>query len=176
MRHQLRGSSSTWLHLWTRTTHAGFQRTGVQDLRSSGDATPVHDIQARLGSIDRLVMASTARVRACNKLLRWAKDTGSKTSRRPPMKRALKSRKVTVPLAGIVGAASVLFASGASAATGGPTTGTPLKGTAPSQAITLIEEIADVSLATFRVFDRERLEAPRPVKTAHCRGCGGCRG
>src|SRR4029077_89202 len=69
---------------------------------------------------------------------------------------------------------------GASAATGGPAVDMP---TTPNSAagheITLgEEEISDVSLATFYVFDKENAGTPRLGEQVAwgCRGCGGCRG
>jgi hypothetical protein len=94
------------------------------------------------------------------------------------MKRAWKrnSRRATPPLAGIVAAASMLLAGSASAAVSGPTTDKPLRASALSQEITLNEEeMADVSLTRFRVFDRETSGQPRRIRVGHCRGCGGCR-
>ena len=81
-----------------------------------------------------------------------------------PSKR--KHRACAVPLLGAAGL-SLSLASGAPAATAGPT----------AHEITLgEEEISDVSLATFYVFDRENVGPSQPgVQLVH-RGCGGCRG
>jgi hypothetical protein len=81
-----------------------------------------------------------------------------------PSKR--KHRACAVPLLGAAGL-SLSLASGAPAATAGPT----------AHEITLgEEEISDVSLATFYVFDRENIGPSQPgVQLVH-RGCGGCRG
>ena len=66
-----------------------------------------------------------------------------------------KSRACAVPLLGAAGL-SLSLASGASAATGVPATDMPTQNTAASHEITFgEEEIADVSLATFYVFDKE---------------------
>src|SRR5512141_1867139 len=82
-----------------------------------------------------------------------------------------KSRACAVPLLGAAGL-SLSLASGAPAATVGPT----------AHEITLAEEeISDVSLATFYVFDKENVGATEPgvqlVGHRGCRGCHrGCRG
>jgi hypothetical protein len=87
-----------------------------------------------------------------------------------------KGRKEVVPVVGLVGV-SLSLAGGASAATAVPAADVPSWNTSP---ITLNEEeIADVSLATFYVFDKENAGTPRlGEKLAQgCRGCrGGCRG
>jgi len=64
------------------------------------------------------------------------------------------------------------------AGTGGPAADIPSADTAPRHEITLgEEEISDVSLATFYVFDKENLGTSRPsVQLAYHRGCRGCRG
>jgi hypothetical protein len=90
-----------------------------------------------------------------------------------------RSRK-TVPALGAAGLALSL-ASGASAAIGAPAADTTAPQSAVSQAITLAEEeISDVSLATFYVFDKEHTGTRRPglrlamAGGAGCAGCGGC--
>ncbi len=87
-----------------------------------------------------------------------------------PSKR--KHRACAVPLLGAAGL-SLSLASGASAATVGPA----------AHEITLgEEEISDVSLATFYVFDKENPSTPglQLVRHGGCtrlpRGCHGCRG
>jgi hypothetical protein len=89
-----------------------------------------------------------------------------------------KRRKDVVPALGVVGV-SLSLASGASAATAGSVSDTPSKDTATGPGFTLSEEeISDVSLGTFYVFDKEDLRAPLGEQVARgCgRGCGGCRG
>src|ERR1700676_1470967 len=107
-------------------------------------------------------------------------------ARMPRVKQASKRRRVakSVP---VLGAAGLTFslAGGASAAAV-PTMDLPqTPNFAPGHAITLgEEEIADVSLATFYLFDKESTESARGgVQLARgcggcrgCRGCGGCRG
>ena len=91
-----------------------------------------------------------------------------------------KRRRKTLPVMG-VGAAgvSLAFTGGASAATA-PTVQTSLHALTPSPTITLAEEeISDVNLGTFYVFDKEGVDFGNPVQVAQrgCgRGCGGCRG
>jgi hypothetical protein len=92
------------------------------------------------------------------------------------------SRKKAVTVLGVAGALSL--AGGASEAAVGPVGDTPTENAAP--VITLgEEEISDVSLATFYVFDNENAGAHRPGLqlakrtrghggSAVHRGCGGC--
>jgi len=75
-----------------------------------------------------------------------------------------------------LGAAGLTFSlAGSASASAVPAVDTPQKlNFSPSQAVTLgEEEIADVSLATFHLFDKEN--AGNGVQVAF-RGCGGCRG
>ena len=66
-----------------------------------------------------------------------------------------KHRACAVPLLGAAGL-SLSLASGAPAATEGPAADIPTQNTGVSHDITLgEEEISDVSLATFYVFDKE---------------------
>jgi hypothetical protein len=70
---------------------------------------------------------------------------------------------------------SLSLASGASAATGVPAADVPTQNTEVGHEITLgEEEIADVSLATFYVFDKENVGTSRPGVQLAMRGCGGC--
>src|SRR5262245_25249853 len=96
----------------------------------------------------------------------------------PHTKRASKRKhpKEIVPVVGVVGV-SLSLAGGASAATA-PTTDTPSRITAPPQLALTEEEISDVSLATFYVFDRESaIPTSLGTKIAQrCGRCGGCRG
>jgi hypothetical protein len=81
-----------------------------------------------------------------------------------------KNRREAVAVLGAVGI-SVSLASGASAANA-----VPSRPIAPSGEITLSEEeVADVSLATFYIYDREAVP-PRGIRLAAggCTGCGGC--
>jgi hypothetical protein len=85
-----------------------------------------------------------------------------------------RSRTKAVTVLGVAGALSL--AGGASGATVGPAGDTPTENTAP--VITLgEEEISDVSLATFYVFDNENAGARRPgLQLAKGRSHGGGRG
>jgi hypothetical protein len=91
------------------------------------------------------------------------------------VKQASKRKRVSKAAAPALGAAGLTFSlvGGASAAAV-PTADVNQKPNyAPTQAITLgEEEIADVSLATFHLFDKET--AGSGVQVAW-RGCGGCR-
>ena len=100
----------------------------------------------------------------------------------PNTKKASKRqrRKEAVPVLGAVGV-SLSLASGASAATGGLAAETPSLPSrdAASPQITLNEEeIADVSLGTFYVFDKETAGTPRLgqqfARGCRCGGCGCC--
>jgi hypothetical protein len=88
-----------------------------------------------------------------------------------------KARKEAVPVVGVVGV-SLSLAGGASAATAVPAADTPSRDTVPPQITLSEEEIADVSLGTFFVFDKESAGTPYiGEKVAQrCGGCGGCRG
>jgi hypothetical protein len=98
-----------------------------------------------------------------------------------------RSRTKAVTVLGVAGALSL-----AGGPSGGPAGDTPTESTAP--VITLDEEeISDITLATFYVFDNENAGAHRPglqlAKRTHghggdrgravnrgCGGCGGCGG
>ena len=78
----------------------------------------------------------------------------------------------------VLGAAGVSFAMIGGASATAPTADALPPGTAPDPVITLgEEEISDVSLATFNVFDKEKASSVRPgVKLAMGGGCGNCAG
>jgi hypothetical protein len=85
-----------------------------------------------------------------------------------------KRRNKTVPVLGIAGVSLAVAGSGASASTA-PVGDVQLQNAAAHQMITLgEEEISDVSLSTFFVFDKELAAAPQGEKVAWGR-CGGCR-
>ena len=95
----------------------------------------------------------------------------------PQTKRASKRKypKEAVPMVGVVGV-SLSLAGGASAATAVPAADVPSWNTFPPQITLNEEEIADVSLATFYVFDKENAGTPR-LGEKFARGCGrGCGG
>ena len=73
-----------------------------------------------------------------------------------------KHRACAVPLLGAAGL-SLSLASGAPAAAEGPAADIPTQNTGVSHNITLgEEEISDISLATFYVFDKENAGISRP--------------
>jgi hypothetical protein len=80
-----------------------------------------------------------------------------------------------IPVLGAAGL-SLSLASGASAAIGGPAVDMPPRNAGVSHEITLVEEeVSDVSLATFYVFDKQNAGTFRPrVRFAAGGGCGGC--
>ena len=94
-----------------------------------------------------------------------------------------KSHKEAMPVLGAVGM-SLSLAGNASDATAAPVVDIPLRYTASGHELTLHEEeIADVSLATFYVFDKENGDMPQvgaPIARrcggCGCHGCRGCRG
>ena len=101
-------------------------------------------------------------------------------SKRSPKTKS-KRRSKTLPALGFAGV-SFSMASGACAPTGAAMANTPPTSQSQSQQIFLAEEeISDVSLATFYVFDKENA-GPSQLKLARgcggggCHmGCGGCR-
>jgi hypothetical protein len=85
-----------------------------------------------------------------------------------------KGRKEAVPVVGVVGV-SLSLAGGASAATAVPAADTPSRDTVRPQITLSEEEIADVSLGTFYVFDKEHAGTPY-IGEKVAQRCGGCRG
>jgi hypothetical protein len=101
-----------------------------------------------------------------------------RNARMPRVKQAAKRKRVTKTVP-VLGAAGLTFSlvGGASAAVAPNQDQPRTPNLAPGQAITLgEEEIADVSLATFYVFDKENSEAAKGGVQVAWRGCGGCRG
>jgi hypothetical protein len=85
-----------------------------------------------------------------------------------------KAAKKAVPVLGAAGFS--LIAGGASAATAVPAAIVSAPEMAPNQEVILgEEEISDVNLATFYVFDKESALPEGTVQLARG-GCGGCRG
>ena len=83
-----------------------------------------------------------------------------------------KSGAKTVPL---LGAAGLLSLAGSASAATAPVADLPTQKTAPNHEMILgEEELSDVSLATFYVFDKESAKTQLGDKVAW-RGCGGCR-
>jgi hypothetical protein len=86
-----------------------------------------------------------------------------------------KQLKKAVPVAGVVGASMALAGGGTATAAVGPAP--DVRQAAPGTEMTFIEEeIMDVSLATFFIFDRENIMEPRQPGVRYARGCGGCGG
>jgi hypothetical protein len=84
-------------------------------------------------------------------------------------------RRKSVPVWGAAGLS--LLAGGASATTGGPAADVSTPKTALNHEITLgEEEISDVSLATFYVFDKENARTSKSGVQLAYRGCGRCGG
>src|SRR5215472_14961962 len=122
----------------------------------------------------------------CSYRLRLSKgflDKKHGRTRKARAKQASKRnrRSKAVPVLGAAGL-SLSLASGASASTGGPAADVTPQNTPPNHEIFLgDEEISDVSLSTFFVFDKENAaQAKLGEKVAWgcgCRGCrcGGCR-
>jgi hypothetical protein len=91
-----------------------------------------------------------------------------------PSKRNRRSK--ALPVLGIAGV-SFSLVGGASAATGGAATDIQLPNTTPGHSVFLgEEEISDVSLSTFYVFDKENAAAPVVGEQVAWGRCGGCRG
>jgi hypothetical protein len=105
-------------------------------------------------------------------------------------KHALRRKHRSKAAKAVLGAAglSLSLAHGASAATGRPPAEVPARNAAVSHAALYDEEISDVSLATFYVWDKEyapvsRLRSRMAFACAGggcgcngCAGCGGCAG
>jgi len=100
----------------------------------------------------------------------------------PRAKQASKRKRVTKAAIPALGAAGLTFGlAGGASATSVPNLDAPQKlNFSPTQAFTLgEEEIADVSLATFHLFDKENVGNKVQVAWRGCGGCGrgcGCRG
>jgi hypothetical protein len=107
---------------------------------------------------------------------------GMEDATMPRVKQASKRKRVTKAAVPALGAAGLTFAMvGGASASAVPTDVRQTNNFSPTQSITLgEEEIADVSLATFYLFDKESTGSLRGmVQQARggCgRGCGGCRG
>jgi len=88
-----------------------------------------------------------------------------------------KRRNKALPVLGIAGM-SMAVAGSASASSASSVPDIQSQNIAARQVITLgEEEISDVSLSTFYVFDKENAAAAQGEKVAwgRCGGCGGCR-
>jgi hypothetical protein len=89
-----------------------------------------------------------------------------------------KRRTKAVPVLGAAGLFSLAGGVGAaSASTGAPAADVPLQKVTPNHEIMLgEEELSDVSLATFYVFDKENAAAMQSGVKVAWRGCGRCGG
>jgi hypothetical protein len=96
--------------------------------------------------------------------------------KQPPKRRR---RNKAVPVLGAAGL-SLALASGASVATASPDAHVLMQNAGAGHEITLREEeVVDVSLATFYVFDKENAASLRPgvrIAMGMCGGCAGCGG
>lgn len=87
-----------------------------------------------------------------------------------------RRRSSAVPVLGAAGL-SLALASGASAATASPDANVLMQNAGVGHEITLREEeVADVSLATFYVFDKENAGPVRHGRRLAMGACGGCAG
>jgi hypothetical protein len=94
----------------------------------------------------------------------------SQTKQSPKRKRAVN----TVPMLGVAGL-SLALANAASASVGDVPSAVPTPNPAMRHAVTLGEqEVTDVSLATFYVFDKDNAPAPRPRRMIAFGACAGC--
>ena len=95
----------------------------------------------------------------------------------PQLKQASKQKRGTKAAVSALGAAGLTFSLlGSATASAVPTADVPqTTAFAPNEAITLgEEEIADISLATFHVFDKEKVGGGVQVVRRGCDGCRGC--
>ena len=95
----------------------------------------------------------------------------------PQVKQASKQKRGTKAAVSALGAAGLTFSLlGSATASAVPTADVPqTTAFAPKEAITLgEEEIADISLATFHVFDKEKVGSGVQVTRRGCDGCRGC--
>ena len=96
----------------------------------------------------------------------------------PRVKQASKKKRVTRTAVPALGAAGLTFSlAGIAYAAAVPTADVQRPNFAPGMMVTLgEEEISDVSLATFRLFDDEENLLSGVLLARGCGRCGGCRG
>src|SRR6516165_2256385 len=95
------------------------------------------------------------------------------------VKRASRKKRTTkVAAVTVVGAAGLgLSLFGSASGSTMPTAYIPQSDTSPNQRFVLgEEEMQDVSLATFHLFDRENVGSAIQLARGGCGGCGGCGG
>src|SRR5580704_3358671 len=95
--------------------------------------------------------------------------TQARRNSKKKSRKAALSKKAALAL----GAAGVSLAMTGAASASAPTTNAPLEDNA-RRFILAEEEISDVSLATFQVFDRENPPLSQGIRVARGGGCGGC--
>ena len=96
----------------------------------------------------------------------------SNAKQAPKRKRGAKA----VPVLGAAGLLSLVGGAAAAATNGAPVADLPTQKTAPDHEIILgEEELSDISLSTFYVFDKESAKHEVGQQVAWWRGCGGCR-
>src|SRR6188508_1303924 len=117
----------------------------------------------------------------------WNRYERRSSEKRPQSERSLtmpqakqtskqKRRSKALPILGAAGL-SLSLASTASAVPGGPAVNLPTSGNGDGNQVFLgEEEISDVSLATFYVFDKEGGNGTSSMVQLVGRGCGGCHG
>ena len=136
-------------------------------------------------STGAIVSASTVSILGCQPYAQGVRRVGGRRTfttgyggssmRHTKHRSTQKGRKETVPALGVVGM-SLSLVGGAPEATAAPTADSFPPQIAPGHDIILNEEeVADVSLATFYVFDKENAGTPKvSEKLAGWRSCGGC--
>jgi hypothetical protein len=94
----------------------------------------------------------------------------------PQVKKQKRVTKAAIPALGAAGLTFSLLGSASASAV--PTADVPqTTHFTPNEAMTLgEEEMADVSLATFHLFDKEKVGSDVQVAWRGCGGCRGCRG
>jgi hypothetical protein len=144
----------------------------------------VHEDEWELDEMFRILMAQVTfarrfrRARACQAFLQELTEDATM----PRVKQASKQKRTTKATAvKVLGAAGLgLSLVGSASASTMPTANIPQSdNTSPNQRFVLgEEEMADVSLATFHVFDKENVGSGVQVAYRGCRGCAarGCRG
>ena len=96
----------------------------------------------------------------------------SNAKQAPKRKRGAKA----VPVLGAAGLLSLAGGAASAATNGAPVADLPTQKIAPNHEIFLgEEELSDVSLSTFYVFDKESAKRELGQRVAWWRGCGGCR-
>ena len=108
-----------------------------------------------------------------NKLEEQPMSQAKYTSKSPRSRKTLSGKTLSV-----LGLAGVSLAATTAATTNKSMAGMPSPATAPVQAFTMgEEEMSDVTLATFHLFDKESVNQSRSMlQLTRCGGCGRCGG